>query len=791
MHKETFQPGQKFDRYLLKRKLGAGGMGTVFLAENSLRMLVVLKILHPSLANDQRLRERFILEGRIQFSLRHPNIVRVTDIVEDDGVPALVVDYLEGEDLEARLRRGPLSIQEMLEIAIPILDALQLAHEKGYVHRDLKPANVYLSYGERGFAPKLMDFGIAKNVESDAGLTKFQEFYGTPNYASPEQIESTKDVDHVADIYSWGTVIYQMLTGKLPYGEEKEPMKVLLHVISKPFPSLPENFPSWLREVIKKATSYEKADRYKDASHFQRALVAGSASLTSAPFLNSNSFDSNSPSDSSGPSTLDPSTLDPSSSSFPSSYGSYGSKEKSLEVAGESDLFGTEGNLGTRPKVKLSDSIVDLRLSSKNDWEAQQPFHRPDPFASEGSEFDFDQPNYSHKKSKMRTGVSDIFGPSEAIEIIEASQAFTVHHEPQKPAHVLQREQSQAPQPQTPQSQVTQDRSSKEITFARPVGPITSQIDLSQKRSFPFGLVFKTLGVIFVLILGAGVGYYYFFIRPLSVPEGWIRVEPGTFQMGSPSEELGREEDETLHEVTITVPFAIMETEVTRAQWLNQIAEYANPFNSCGNDCPAVSIAWLDAIRFANAMSLIENFELCYVLEEEGYRTSVQWPDGINCLGYRLPTEAEWEYAARGGTTTSTSNGNIIQLGRRIVDPLLDQFAHYGANSAVEYENAITCSDWSNHTFCGPSVVKTKRPNALGLYDMQGNAAEWVWDYYGTFSEHAIDPRGAVNNSTRTRVLRGGSWLDSAENCRLGARTPSPTFSRNNFGFRLVRTLPR
>ena len=715
-----FSPGQKFDRYVLKRELGAGGMGTVFLAENSLRLQVVLKILHPSMADDDRLRERFIREGQIQFSLRHPNVVRVTDIVEDHGIPALVVDYLEGEDLDARLQRGALSITEALEVAVPILGALQVAHEKGYIHRDLKPANVYLARSPQGRVPKLMDFGIAKSEESNAALTQFREFYGTPNYASPEQIESTKDVDRRADIYSWGAVLYQMLTGELPYGYESDAMKVLIEVMTEPFPALPHRFPSWLREVVAQATARDPNARFTDAAHFQGALLAGAATLSQAPLTAELRASRPLPDGRASEAPTAPSVPLPEAIAYP---------------------------------IPENESFTDLHLSSSNDWseavhKAQARLEAQAPTAPEPT---LGRPDAS---STLDASVSDIFGSTPVSE----------------PAV--------RPRPASRASQ----RARPNIGFAKPTQPSG---DARGATRPPYTLVAGLLGGLALVTLGL----YYFTIRPIPAPDGWTRVEPGTFVMGTPEDEPGREMDEGQHQVTLTYPYAIMNTEVTRSQWIRVMMSSTDPFHTCGEDCPAVGVGWLDAVQFANALSAAEGHSPCYVLHHEGRRTSVTWPEGIACRGYRLPTEAEWEFAARAGATGATPSTGLTVMGRREVDPTLHRFAVYGANSAATYDDAVSCSGWSNQDHCGPAPTRSREANGWGIYDMQGNAAEWVWDYHGSFGQDATDPIGPPEG--RTRVLRGGSWLSNAEECRLGSRTPSPTFARDNFGFRLVRTLPR
>lgn len=164
--------------------------------------------------------------------------------MEENEVPALVVDFMKGRDLERELAaRGTLPLPEVVSISVKMLDALALAHEKGFVHRDIKPANIFLEETEAGVEPRLMDFGIAK-IEATRGLTQVRDFVGTPSFSSPEQIQSTRDADARADIYSYGMVIWQMVSGREPYADLNDPVQVMLAVVRQPVPALPDGTPT-------------------------------------------------------------------------------------------------------------------------------------------------------------------------------------------------------------------------------------------------------------------------------------------------------------------------------------------------------------------------------------------------------------------------------------------------------------------------------------------------------------------------------------------------------------------
>ncbi|MGO9108099.1 MAG: protein kinase domain-containing protein [Thermoguttaceae bacterium] len=217
--------GSTIGHYQIVAKLGAGGMGEVFLAEDArLERKAAIKFLPPELANDPERRQRFLLEAKAASALNHPHVCVVYDVGEtEDGRLYIAMEFVEGDSLEALLRRGSVEITRIVEIAIQIADALDAAHARRIVHRDIKPANISLQPG--GWV-KVLDFGLAKRlplgcaehveVTADFQRTQIGQVLGTPNYMSPEQAMG-KAVDHRTDIFSLGTVLYELTTGQLPF----------------------------------------------------------------------------------------------------------------------------------------------------------------------------------------------------------------------------------------------------------------------------------------------------------------------------------------------------------------------------------------------------------------------------------------------------------------------------------------------------------------------------------------------------------------------------------------------
>jgi len=211
--------GKTISHYKIIEKIGEGGMGVVYKAEDTkLKRTVALKFLPPVLSIDSEVKERFIHEAQAASSLDHPNICTIHEINEtEDGQLFIVMACYEGEILKFKIDNCQLTIQESIDIAIQIAQGLTKAHEKGIIHRDIKPANIFIT--NDGIV-KILDFGLAK-LSGQIELTKTGTTVGTVAYMSPEQARG-EPVDHRTDIWSLGTIIYEMLTGLLPFKGEYE-----------------------------------------------------------------------------------------------------------------------------------------------------------------------------------------------------------------------------------------------------------------------------------------------------------------------------------------------------------------------------------------------------------------------------------------------------------------------------------------------------------------------------------------------------------------------------------------
>src|SRR6266545_3361192 len=264
--------GRKLGKYTLEAKLGEGGMAAVFRSHHpQFDRPVAIKILPPTVGQDAGFRARFEREGRTIAGLNHPNIIRVYDIDESDGLFYMVMDLLPGGTLEARLREGGLDRKWSADVVEKMAEALDYAHTRGVIHRDIKPSNILLD-GEG--QPVLADFGIARLVqgEGDANLTAAGMVMGTPAYMAPEQLTGQLP-DARADIYSLGVVLYQLLTGRAPFIGDTTAV-ISGHLTRQPPPpreSTPD-LPPALDAVVLQALAKQPEHRFKSAGVFAQAL---------------------------------------------------------------------------------------------------------------------------------------------------------------------------------------------------------------------------------------------------------------------------------------------------------------------------------------------------------------------------------------------------------------------------------------------------------------------------------------------------------------------------------------
>jgi len=270
-------------KYLVGTLLGEGGMGVVLSGEHTqLRQPIAIKVLAPKYAADRQFRARFLREARAAASLSSDHAVRIIDVgTTADKLPFMVMERLDGESLEARLERGPLSVPITLDVVAQALSAVTDAHARGLVHRDLKPGNLFLTPKDDGtLRVKVLDFGISKSMlevdasATDASLTAPRALLGSPLYMSPEQLRDASGVDARTDVWAMGVVIFELLSGRAPFETNSIP-ELYAKILNEPTPSLRALVPNVsveLEAVVTRCLEKDRSRRFTDAADLARAI---------------------------------------------------------------------------------------------------------------------------------------------------------------------------------------------------------------------------------------------------------------------------------------------------------------------------------------------------------------------------------------------------------------------------------------------------------------------------------------------------------------------------------------
>lgn len=275
-------PTTSLGQYEIRSRIGSGGMGDVYDAMHTgLSRRVAIKTLRRRFLDDDTVVTRFLREGQLASRIRHPNIVDVTDVGMIGGLPCLVMEHLEGESLGTVIKRdGAFPIPTLVDLLLPIVAAVDFAHERGVLHRDIKPSNIFLARSWNGdVTPKILDFGISKLLDESQqhGLTTDSAFVGTPHYASPEAMRAERSADGRSDQYSMGVVFYEGATGVKPYAEQGGNFVSLAMAICAGQYPLPRqvnpDLPSAFEAVIVKAMSLRAEDRFPSMRALGEALL--------------------------------------------------------------------------------------------------------------------------------------------------------------------------------------------------------------------------------------------------------------------------------------------------------------------------------------------------------------------------------------------------------------------------------------------------------------------------------------------------------------------------------------
>ena len=625
--------------------------------------MVAIKLMDPKLAVTSPPRKRFLREARTAAAVSHENIVAI-HAVEEEPIPYLVMEYIPGETLQRRMdEHGPLDVPEILRIGQQLASGLAAAQKADLIHRDIKPSNVLLMEGPGGRA-KISDFGLARAVD-DATLSTSGLIAGTPMYMAPEQALG-QTLDPRADLFSLGSVLYQMASGRPPFRAENTAavLKRVCEDAPRPITEVNPDTPDWLCSIIGRLLEKNPDDRYQTAQEVSDLLARC---------------------------------------------------ESELQLNGKVTCVGKRS--GFRQKVVggllAAAALILLSIfSSVENIPDQDPRTGPGPVLPESA-------GTASSSTGESTGWQGwpVGAPAPAIAPFDDSQA-KAHQEAW--ADYL-------------------------------------NIPVEYKNS---------LGMTFVLI------------------------PPGEFVMGSSTEEIEEaltfveandthwrvrvQSEAPQHKVILTQPVYLCATEVTQGQYERVMNTNPSWFSATGEgksrvenldtqNHPVDMVSWHDAAEFCTRLSQLEQLEPHYFRSGETITP-------VSGTGYRLPTEAEWEFACRAGTTTRFWSG--------------------------ETESDLIPAGWfgSNSGYRTHSVGELNA-NPFGLFDVHGNVWEWVQDSWESGFYEKLSKSPAVNPNSpfldgMERVVRGGHWETYASDCSSSSRRSyGAMFPDNHFGFRVTLSL--
>ncbi|MDQ2075613.1 bifunctional serine/threonine-protein kinase/formylglycine-generating enzyme family protein [Marinimicrobium sp. ABcell2] len=795
--------------YRIIRKINQGGMSSVYLAiQLSVGREVALKVMSPALNSDPVFSERFQREANIVGQLSHPHIVSIYDIGRHENFNYIAMDYLAGGSVHDKMASG-ISVQEALRITGEVAKALDHAHEKGYIHRDIKPENIL--FREDGSAV-LTDFGVAKTVSSASRMTNAGTVVGTPHYMSPEQTRG-KPVDGRADIYSLGVVFYEMLTGRVPYQAE-EAVAVAVKHLTAPIPRLPAQYQPY-QKIIDKLLAKEPEDRYQRGRDLVQAIDALEGSVGLPHDLLTNT-------DSSRVQILSllRALLSTTFHALAMVFNQYLGWLRSIRWTPRRGLYRHPNTSVTEIKSYSSErlseqaTVVSTRVQQAAHFQPLFPGTRRvargltlvlflgiiwGAFALSVERFDIPGerflPDAVHRGALATAALLTTGEPVvEEEELPEDLGAlFPRHTTPEQAA--MQRNFQQGLQlllgTEFPANSVPVPESIPNLAGALPdnipaaapppryslrVNPLPENARIRilniTERYFP-GIELVpgryhlevahpgydsqtqwveieseplTVDVRLLRTPVAGATFHNSLSDGGRGPE-MVIIPQGRFTLGS------RLESNTMpeREVRIRQPFGMSKYEVTFAEYdrfARATGRRLPDDKSWGRDNrPVINVSWHDAQAYVEWLS-----------EQTGVR-------------YRLPTEAEWEYAARGGVDST----------------------FWWGEERDEASGRANCRRGCQSDFAGVFTSKTAPvgsypENDFGLHDTAGNVAEWVQDCYQNHHLDARrDGRAVEVEQCSERTIRGGSKNSSVGRISNHARKGHNANGREDYiGIRVV-----
>lgn len=748
----------KITGYKIEREIGHGGMATVFKAmQTSLERPVALKVMAPALAADTTFGERFLKEAKTIASLVHPNILAIHDVGGVGPYHYIAMEFVAGGDLKQRIRNG-IAAEQTLAVIKQVAAALDHAHLQGIIHRDIKPENILFREDQTAV---LTDFGIAKTVDSNTQMTVTGMSIGTPRYMSPEQAQGKSGLDGRSDLYSLGVVMYEALTGKAPYDAET-PVGIALKHVQAAVPDLPNDLSKY-QPIIDRLMAKAPADRYATGSelieNIEQVLAGKKLSRPSTAKLKpagkpafglkwmmviliiaaiagsgyywisqkpaedravgqpdkeeKQLFSVPQPSVSKTARPAETATKEPAQSK---AIESQSKKPATAEPDKQPQAAPVDKPQQLKIKQLLSQAELDLvamRLTSPKGGNAAQKYRRILTLDPKNADARHGLARIVGKYITLADEAASTLSFDRAEDYLDSANQFKLQSKQIAAARV--------------RIQAARSAHAKRIQKAEP--PLQAERIKTAVQHKPAVRRVSQHGDRFSNALGMN----------------FIFIGPGRFTMGSPKSEPGHSGDEGQHLVRLTAGYWIQTTEVTQAQWV--LVMGGNPSHFKGIDLPVESVSWHDVQKFIEKLN-----------QKEGHKITM-----------RLPSEAEWEYAARAGTSTAFAFGECLAR---------HQANYIGSNPLKGCQK----EKYLKKTIAAGSLA----PNPWGLFDMHGNVLEWCQDWLGPYPETAVeDPVGPAKG--RYKIIRGGSWRLGAAASRSAARNRyAPTRRSSSLGFRLA-----
>ena len=759
--------------YVVLDRIGQGGMGQVFKAEHKvMKRVVALKTLPASATKSEQAVKRFHREVEVAARLSHPNIVTAHDAGEDHGLHYLVMECVDGDNFASYVREhGRIPVNIALDYIAQAAKGLEYAHKQKVIHRDIKPSNLLLDHEGN---VKILDMGLARlnqeiGVEDQTAeetLTGTGQMMGTIDFMPPEQAENTKTADERSDIYSLGCTMFFLLTGRVLYSGDTTVMKIIAHrehSVPSLRAELPE-IPEQLDAVYQKMVAKKPEDRYGSMSEVIAELekcgapppeqLAETESFSPVPRIKTAgdepSIDLNLP-------VVSP--MDDLRRVRPKKpqRGKFGAK--AIIVAGAAlGLLFVLSLLGVVFMLRTPEGTVVVTV---NEAGAELSVDGgkitvKSPGDNEPVEIEVVEGKHTLRvrKGGFQTHTEEFSirsGGKETVRVLLVPLKATVASKP-RPGPGKSSKPGAASKP--PPDDVSPDTPATDWTpnpNAPPlaVAPVTPEQAQQHQRAWA-----EYLGVPLEKTNSMGMKFRL--------------IPPGEYDMGSPESEEGRRDDEgPVHRVRITKPFYVGVYEVTQEEYRQVMGDNPSSFSATGTSSslvvnsdtgrhPVEKVSWDDAAQFCVSLSALPGEK-----QVGGF--------------YRLPTEAEWEYACRAGTTTIFHFGDSLSSSQANFDGTEPYAA---AEKGARLERS--------------TPVGLHQPNAFGLFDMHGNVWEWCQDRkQSKYYRRSIidDPPGPRVGSLR--VSRGGSWRHGGFCCRSAARGGDPRDYRSwSVGVRVVWVPP-